>query len=150
MAEVFRFRLERVLRLRRLQEQVCRRDLARAQAAVMLQTRVVERLRDEERQGKDALRRMKMKTLDLERLRLQDGYLEFLARRILAALERLQELRKVETEKRAALAEAARKVKVLERLRERRHAAHLVELDRGERIFLDEVAQNAAHPARTP
>ncbi len=54
----------------------------------------------------------------------------------------LQENVLAEKQKLAELAEASKKVKVLERLREKKKAEYRLELNREEQKFLDEVAQN--------
>ena len=77
--------------------------------------------------------------MNIVRLRLQEGYLTSLERRIRSALDRQQALVKVEGEKRQALTEARKAVRVLERYRERQLRAWKVQEDLAERMFLDEV-----------
>jgi flagellar export protein FliJ len=144
MATIFRFRLERLLGLRRARAEEAGRDLARAQQEARLQNEAMVRLLREEEEGKEALRALRLNALDLPRLRLHEGYLEFLARRIRVEHERLQERIQAEIGKRRALAAALRAVQVLERLRERRERTHRVEMERLERGLLDEAAQNLA------
>ena len=144
MAKAFKFRFEQVLEVRRLKEDLARRDLAVAQRAAREQNQQVARLLAEEAAGKEALRGLKRKSIDVLQLRLQEGYLLALERRIREAAAKLQELGRVEAERRAALVEARKAVKVLEKYRERQLKAWACEQDRAERKFLDEVAQNMA------
>jgi flagellar export protein FliJ len=142
MAGKFVFRFEQVLGVRRLKEDQAARDLAIAQQAVREQNLAIARLGAEESQGKDELRGLRQSTLNIVRVRLQEGYLSALERRIRSALDRQQALAKVESEKRRALTEARKEVRVLERYRERQRRAWQVREDLAERKFLDEVSQN--------
>lgn len=144
MPKAFRFRLEPLLGLRRLREDVARRDAAAARRAVGDQNRVLLAFLRDEEEGKSALRGLKQKTLDLVRLRLQEGYLNALERRIRKGFEVLQDLVRKELEKRRSLAEAVKGVRVLERLRERQQREHRYLGDRHEQKFLDEIAQQRA------
>jgi flagellar export protein FliJ len=142
MPKSFTFRFEEVLEIRRLKEDIAERDLAVAQKAVRAQTDLLLHLRTEEEDGKGTLRSLKQKTLNLVQLRLQEGYLGSVERRIREASSRLRELGLVELDKRRILTEARKDVRVLEKYRDRRLRAWRQEQDREERRFLDEVAQN--------
>lgn len=142
MPRAFKFRLEKLLDLRRLREELARRDLALARKAVDGQNRLLAGLLGEEDEGKRALRSAKEKTIDMVRLRLLEGYLFSLERRIRREYDRLQELVLAELQKRRALTEALKGVRVLERYREKKVRAWRYEVDREERRFLDEVGQN--------
>jgi flagellar export protein FliJ len=144
MSKAFKFRFEQMLDVRRLKEDIAKRDLALAQQGVREQNRAIVRLLAEEREGKEALRGLKRDVLDIARLRLQEGYLYALERRIRAAAERLQDLGQVEEQKRRDLTEARKEVRVLESHRERQLKAWQNGQDLAERKFLDEVAQNIA------
>ncbi len=144
MAKAFKFRFEQVLGVRRLKEEVAQRDLALAQKALREQQERITRLLAEEDEGKGAIRGLKQKSIDVLQLRLQEGYLVSLERRIREAVARLQELARTEAERRRALVEARKAVKVLEKYRERKVRAYAVEQGLAERKFLDEVAQNMA------
>ncbi len=142
MPRAFKFRLEKLLDLRRLREELARRDLALARKAVDGQNRLLAGLLGVEDEGKRALRSAKEKTIDMVRLRLLEGYLFSLERRIRREYDRLQELVLAELQKRRALTEALKGVRVLERYREKKVRAWRYEVDREERRFLDEVGQN--------
>lgn len=144
MPKAFKFRFEQVLEVRRLKEDVARRDLALAQRAVREQGERIARLLAEEGEGKDSLRGLKQKAIDVMKLRLQEAYLVSLERRIREAAAKLQDLGRVEAEKRRVLVEAQKAVRVLEKYRERKHKVYVGEQDLAERKFLDEVAQNMA------
>ena len=140
MASGFRFRLERFLEVRRAKEDVAQRELAAAARAVQEETRRLTALLAEEEESKRASRELRRGPLDLAALRLQEGYLGAVDRRVRASRERLLELGRVEGEKRRALVEARKAVKVLERFRERKLAEWIQGADREERKVLDEAA----------
>jgi flagellar export protein FliJ len=140
----FRFRLERFLEIRRAKEDVAQRDFARAAGAVAEETRRLEALLAEEEECGRAWRVPARGPLDLAALRLREDCLSAVDVRVRASRERLLELGRVEAEKRRALVEAMKAVKVLERFRERKLAEWTRALDREERKVLDE----AAHAGR--
>ena len=141
MAKVFKFRLERLLEVRKLREDIARQETAKAVQAVREQNENLMRTLREDQEGKDALRALKQKEMDLVQIRLQEGYLGSLERKIRREFGHLQELTHAEAEARRALTEARKKVRVLERLRERQHTAYRYDLDREEQKVLDEVGQ---------
>ncbi len=125
MAKVFRFRLDRVLDLRRLHEKMKKKELAQTRAAVTRQQNDMLQLLIRLDQGKGVSRDLRKEKIDMTSLRMQEQHLNGLMR-----------------SKLAELAEASKKVRVLERLREKRKAEYMLELGREEQKFLDEVAQN--------
>ena len=142
MLKAFRFRLERLLDYRRLRKDLARAQLEDASREVREQNAVLMAGLREDHEGKSALRELKQsRILDISQLRLQEGYLTALERRIRGEFDRLQQRTRVEAEKRKALTEARKDVLVLERLRERQERAHRYKEDREEQKFLDEVGQ---------
>lgn len=147
MAQIFTFRLDGVLEYRRLKQEMARRDETRARHALTEHNRGVLEILREQEDARRELVAMKGHELDIARLRLQEGYLEVLDRRLRRALDRLQELAVEERDTRARLRDEARKVRALERLRDRRKTAHVRVQDRRERIFLDEVGSRKLREA---
>lgn len=137
----FRFRLERLLEVRRAKEDVAQRDFAEASRALREETRRLTALLAEEEEVKAASRDARRGPLDLAALRLHEGYLGAVDRRVRATRERLLELGRAEAEKRRALVEAMKGVKVLERFRERKLAEWTRTRERDERKALDEAAR---------
>jgi flagellar export protein FliJ len=143
MPKAFTFQLDPVLRYRRHLEQEKRRKLANARRAVLEQNRLLLDLVREEKAGKQDLGDMKGRgTLSIEQVRLHEQYLNSLAGRIRREYATLQVRLLDEERSRRELAEARKKVRVLERLRERRRAAYDYELARQERKELDEIGLN--------
>lgn len=134
----FRFRLERLLELRRAKEGVAQRDFAEARRAVLEETRRLTALLAEAEEVKRASRESRRGTLDLAALRIQEGYLGAAERRAWACRERLAALGQAEAEKRRALVEAMKGVKALERFRERKLAEWTRARELEERKALDE------------
>ena len=147
MAKVFTFRLERLLEIRRLKEEMARRDLARGARQLREHNQRVLAILREQEEAKREMKDMKTRSVKVSRLRLQEGYLEVLERRLRRAVERLQELAMAEQDAREALTETSRRVRVLERLRDRREAAFKSERERKERAILDEIAAFAYRKA---
>jgi len=143
-SKVFAYRFERMLEVRRLKEEIAEREFAVARNAAEAQEARLAGLVSEQDAGKEALRGLKLSSIHMPSLQQQEAYLLALERRVRHASATLQELKRVEAERRGMLAEARQAVKVLEKHRERKLEAHAGERDREERKFLDEVAQNAA------
>lgn len=142
MAKVFRFRLDRVLDIRRLHEKMKKKALAQVRAAVTRQQNDVLQLLIRLDQGKGVSRDLRKEKIDMTSLRMQEQHLNGLMRSIRVGYQSLQERALDERGKLADLAEASKKVRVLERLREKKKAEYMRELGREEQKFLDEVAQN--------
>jgi flagellar FliJ protein len=142
--KAFRFSLDPVLRLRRQVETQRKMELAAAaQAVVRQQGRLAGWFGEQEatREVLGALKRPGEAPLDLEQIRLHEGYLNTLVRRIRQGVTDLARLRAGEEERRRALLAASRDCRVLERLRERRRAEWTYAAGVEEQKFLDEVAQ---------
>ena len=142
MAKKFRFRLDRVLDLRRLHEKMKQKELAEARAAVARRQNDILQLLIKLDQGKGVSRDLRKEKINMTSLRIQEQYLNGLMRGIQKSHLELQGQVIDEKKKQAELAEASKKVRVLERLRENKKAEYMMEVGREEQKFLDEVAQN--------
>ena len=142
MAKKFKFPLDPALRYRRHLEGEKKRALAKARRAVLEQNRLLLELLREEGQGKEEFRKLKVGQTGVQRLRLQEQYLNALSRRIRREFEGLQRRLLAEEQARRELVEARKQVRVLERLRERREADYRYELGREEQKELDETGLN--------
>ena len=141
MAKAFQFRLERLLDLRRAKETAVQRVFAEARRAVEEESCRLAGLLAEENAGREASRALRQGALDLTALRLQEGWQSAVDGRIRTSRTRLADLGRVEIEKRRALTEAMKAVKVLERFRERRWKEWTQAADREERKVLDEAGR---------
>ena len=147
MAKAFDFRLDKLLELRRRKEDVARRDVAAANQAVAGKNQAILALMSDEDAAKDDMREAQRGTIDVDRLCRAGEYAATLERRLQREYLALQDLVKVEMEKRTLLAEAHKGVRVLERFRDRKIQLHRLDLDREERRFLDEIGGNLAKGA---
>jgi flagellar FliJ protein len=142
MAKAFEFRLERLLQLRRLEEEAAQRELAAVRQAVEVQNEAILALLAEADQTRQVFRSFQERSIDVGRLRLAGDYLDWVERLLRRERATMQDLEKAETEKRGRLTEALKGVRVLERFRERQLRLWRQDLDLEERKFLDEIGQN--------
>lgn len=144
MPKRFRFRLERLLELRRMREEIRKKELAEANRAVAEQQQAILRLIVEEEGARVEMRGLKTKRFDLAAVRMTEHFLLQIARRISEAYRELQSRQMRAAEKRRELVEATQAVRVLERFRERKLGEYELEVGREEQRFLDEVAARVA------
>jgi flagellar FliJ protein len=139
MPRAFRFRLENVLRYRRLIEEIKEKELASIRAQIHRQKQKIELIEKEEANIMSELRLMNQKNLDLIAIRIHQNYLSFLKRRIMYEKDVLNLLLQKEKQKLDEYIEARKNTRVLERLKERRFAQWQYEVDREEQKFLDDI-----------
>ena len=147
MAKAFEFRLEKLLQLRRLEEETAQRELSAVRQAVEVQNEAILALLGEADQTRQVFRSFQERSIDVGRLRQTGDYLDWVERLLRRERATMQDLEKAESEKRARLTEALKGVRVLERFRERQHRLWRQDLDLEERKFLDEIGQNLAKGA---
>ena len=140
--KAFRFRLARVLRVRRLQEELARAALHEATGAARKARASAQAASAELELGRTTLRELHgLPRLEPAVLLSRYAALDAVQRtsELLEARARLRE-REAE-ERRTQALEARAGVRGLERLEERRRSAHAAERERAERAGLDELAQ---------
>jgi len=137
----FAFRLERLLHVRCLREEIARREFAAAQAAVEAQQANVAALGGERAAAWERVRGLRGAGVDVLRLAIEDQALAALAGRIRAEESKLSGLEKEREGRRSAVAEAIRAVRVLERFRDKQFRAWRRESARRDLKVLDEAAQ---------
>ena len=138
MAKKFRFRLEKVLELRRGEADQARASFGEAEYARRKKEEEIEEMQVYYRQLLTADRQGKTSVQSLE----SQWYHARAVQSEIAALEHQRaQLVEIEEVKRAELAEAMKKQKILEKLKENKQEAHLREVDREEQNFMDEIAQ---------
>lgn len=146
MAKRYEFRFETLLRLRQQREDERKRVVAaRLREIQSLEERramLEDRIQQQTEQVRDALR---SSTLNLEDLKLSRHWMVRLRRGVMETNSALKTMCAILAKERQQLAEAAKDKKVLARLKERRLAEYLAEVDRREQLELDEMnAQRAA------
>lgn len=142
MAKRFRFRLETLLRIRRLSEREAQRKVAAKQAEI---ARIDELSRQARReillQGDELRKRQSGERLDVADLSTRRSWIAHLQRTILLHKhlrgQREDELKKVVAE----LGRARTQAEVVQKLRERRWSEYRRQRDRREQSELDELAR---------
>lgn len=142
MSTTFRFRLERVRALRERREDLARQELARAMTRLdgsrdRLQAveERLERVRAEQR-----LATSPAGAVDIQELRARQAIVEQVEAQRAGGAHELAQREDDVAERGNELGLAAREHRMLERLKERQHAAHDREARRQEGIVLDEIA----------
>jgi flagellar FliJ protein len=138
----FRFRLERVLDIRKRKEELIRAELAEAKLAREYEETVLLRLQEDlQRYLDDLRRRQKERVLPWEML-WYHLYLDNLKNQIRNQKKRLQELDEKIDQITQRLVKASQDRRVLERLKERQYEEYLLEMERAEQAILDELGLN--------
>ena len=140
MPKIFIFRLENVLKFRRIQENEKKSALALVQAEIARQIIRINELNNQESMAKDDLKEMRKGHIDLTQMRLQESYMLGIARKIAQENLQLIKLRQVEVEKRNEFIEARKKVRLLEKLKEKKLDEYKYQTNVEEMKFMDEVA----------
>jgi flagellar FliJ protein len=141
----FVFRLEAVLRHRKMIEQEKQRDLAAAAARFAEVERELKGLEGTMRETNDDVRRNRLTgRLDVGFITAHRRFLLGMQRKAVELATRLAAAQRDVDAARAALAEAAKQRMVLEKLREKQRARWREELDRKELAQLDEVGMQLA------
>src|SRR5262245_39343311 len=144
MAKVFAFRFEQLLELRRAKEDLAARELANGRQAVAECNHVSLDLMTREDEAKNDLRAMQERIVGIDLLQMASEHLAAMDRMLKREYVKLQSLMIVELEKQRLHTEARQRVRVLERLREKKELIHRQDLDLEERKFLDEIGRRTA------
>jgi flagellar export protein FliJ len=145
----FRFRLQTVLAIRRTQREQCQVALAEAlavQQALQLEHAEVERALGDHLVGTRA--GAAPGPVDVETLVIVHRYVTGLRDRLAALAERQRALAAETERRREAVVEIDRKLRVLEKLRDRQHERFQTQLARAESRNLDEIAGRGARTDR--
>lgn len=142
MAKRFTFRLETVLRLRRMAEDECRRRVAERLREIARVEADVRRLDEQFHWEVDRSRvDQQSPEMDVMTVRRRRSYMGYLQRSIGGCEAQSDALRKKLEEDQKALAHASKEVKVLEKLRDRQLDRQRESERRAERAEEDEVGQ---------
>ncbi len=143
MVRRFRFRLETVLKLRQRARDQQRRVVAEALRVVaQIETRMTQ-LTHQLHETIDQSRNVQQAgTLDVRFLSGQEFHRHWLGRKIMESQTELTQKRAEFEAERAKLADAWKKLRVIEKLREKQWQRHRTELTREERTLTDETALN--------
>lgn len=140
MAKRFEFNLEPVLSVRRIEQEGRKRAFAEATARVEEQSRTIDRIERDRNDARDAFAVSRAGSVGMLQLRLEEGYLLGLERRLRREGVELVKRLQVREARRVEYVEARRKVRLLEKLRQKRLEGWKGEVEREEQKLLDEVA----------
>ncbi|MEW6227797.1 MAG: flagellar export protein FliJ [Bacillota bacterium] len=135
----FKFRLQKLLEVRRLGENLRRQELAKARQALDREKSTLARLEEACAEVMQELRAGSEGALDVDRIAICHRYLGLLTRHIEDQRAAVDRLAREEAAKRAAVIAARRERMMIEKLKERAYARYREEVARVEQAFLDEV-----------
>ena len=141
MAGRFRFRLEAVRRVRKQAQDVQRRMVADAVQAVQEVENRMGRMNEDLALTMDRSRdSRRLHDLDISVLRSHQIYRGCIHRRLLESATELEERRATLEVERTKLAETTKRLKAIEKLREKKLASHVRTVKRAEQAGHDEIA----------
>ncbi|MGH7176405.1 MAG: flagellar export protein FliJ [Tepidisphaeraceae bacterium] len=144
----FVFRLQGVMRQRKLAEQEKQRALAVHQARLNALGEELRQLERSLRAASDDVRNHRLVgVLDLQFLAAHRRFLGAMQKRGMTILQRVALAKRDLDEARVALAQAARETKVIEKLRQRQHDRWRADQERREMIEMDEVGMQLGFAA---
>jgi flagellar FliJ protein len=142
----FVFKLSGVLKQRKHEEQSRQRDLAERQAQLAALAMSLQRLNDSVAASNDDLRSNRLTgALDMSFLGAHRRFVLAMRQQAIELLQKLALAQRHVDEANARLAEAAKRRKAIEKLREKQFAQWRAEMDRKEMIDLDEIGMQIAH-----
>ncbi len=140
MAKRFKYRLETVLKLRKRDEDACKRVVADRLRRIQAVQFEIAGLQGQIRSEIVAFRQKHaVGTLDMGRVQQHRHWLIHLNHGVWRGQAHLAELEKQLSDDRKALAEARKRARIMEKLKERQLERHKRELDRAEAIENDEI-----------
>jgi flagellar FliJ protein len=148
MPRRFAFDLEPVLSVRRIEEDAKKRAFAEASRRVDEQGALIDAIERDQRDARERFARTRAAGVGMMQLRLEEGYLLGLERRLRRESAELVKRLSVREARRVEFVEARRKVRLLEKLRQKRLAEWRRGAEREEQKFLDEAG--ALMHARRP
>ncbi len=145
----FTFRLEPLLKLRRIEEERAKAAFLEALGRFRRKEAEIENLSRRREEAKALSRERQSGSLDVEELLRVRRFLNVLYQRMAERREELQAMRRGLEESRSAHRRAAVRLRIVEKLRERRWREFLREEERRERRDLDEIGQTSFIRARS-
>ena len=142
----FVFKLEGVLRQRKHVEQQKQRELGLKQRQLVEVQSQLQRLQETVQQANGDVRTNRLVgRLDMQYLAAHRRFLAGMQRQAVATVQKIALAQRAVDEARAAVAEAARQRKVIEKLREKQFERWRAEMNRRELAQLDEIGMQLAY-----
>jgi len=137
------FRLEPLLRYRKLQEEMLEKELARVRLQLDAERGRLAEFQERARAAVFSFRQLQDRSgLEGSRARIYTEYLGRLEDDIRQQQERIHKARQRVSQKRLQLQAAAQKRKMIDKLKEKHRQRDLQHLQHRERLFFDDVATN--------
>ena len=137
---MFRFKLDPLLKFRRIQEEEKQRDLALAARELMKVNSELEEFKNQKKQAAITLNDKESQSAEVNVLRLYEDFIRGRDYDIVNKKVEVQKARDAVTKRQEELLEYVKRRRSLELYREKRESKYLKEEARKERIFMDEVA----------
>jgi flagellar export protein FliJ len=145
----FRFRLQRVLGVRRLEEEIARAGFIEVETRAKGAEGLRDRARGDVEAGlRELARKVEARHLDADAVLLEQFAVDQAQKRVRPATQKARAAREAAERERRAWEERKRALKSLENLRERARTAHREEEARVDNLRLDEQALNRAERGR--
>jgi flagellar FliJ protein len=138
--KAFHFSLQRVLEVKKIKEDLRKRDLAQAIKDEEQEWKVLFSLQKKERVAKDALSCKTNQVINPAEMAMYHLYLQQIAEEILAQYDKIDDAKEEVKTKRDQLIEASKEKEAMQKLRAKRWEEYTKSVEKEERVFLDEVA----------
>ena len=137
---MYRFKLEPLLKHRKHLEEACQKELAALLESLSRETDRLDRLEKRKAGQEVSLRRLQEGRPDIQVIVATIAYIERLGQDIAAQQEVVKQAQKTCDEQRCNLVKAMQGRKIIDRLKEKGHAAHKAEEVRSHQNFMNEIA----------
>jgi len=137
---MYRFKLEALLNHRRYQEEVCQKELAKAQRVLSDELEKLDRKKNEKQESLEKLQTKKKENPTVSDIMLHMDYLTQLSRDIEDQALRVQNSTKLVDQKRRELISIMQKRKTLKKIKYKDWQRYQQKLMQNERKLMDEVA----------
>ena len=137
---MYRFKLEALLNHHRHQEEVCQKDLARAEGQLSDEREKLRRLKEEKRENTQKLQAKQKNHINVSVIILSVNYIRQLSKNIEEQTDRVREATWKVNQKRTDLVMIVKKRKTLEKLKEKEQLVYRQKMLQNERKVMDEVA----------
>ncbi|MCM8773675.1 MAG: flagellar export protein FliJ [Candidatus Omnitrophica bacterium] len=138
----FKFRLEKVLELRKKKEEERQRELAMLKELLLREEQFLKELKEKDckmREEISVLQAHNHKPIDIEELIRYTDYLEKLREKIISQIENIKKLIEDTEKKRGELIDASKEKKIMEKLKDNQFKKFKETVDSWERKILDEI-----------
>lgn len=139
----FKFNLNTALRVKQRIEQIREQQLMEARKALEIEKRELMVLKEKESDMKQAMERKLERKLKAAELMLYEAVMNTLKDRIVNQEVRVEQAREKSREAMESFLAARRERQAIEKLKEKKYAGYLVELNREEQKILDDIASLA-------